>query len=206
MNSTKKIDFLTPILLAVLICSSNFLNTKLFSAEPSDFAVWFILSLFSFVCGWLINKTLDWNFGGKIVFAVTVATATISLIMVSFFSNYFNINIVLTESLILFSLRNITLGAMAFFGMSVAEVMRLQKDSVVKNEENRKYDKLVEQSEQIADLKVKEAKIKADQIILEAEKKSLELVEKKNRIQNQLSEFIKAEKELIRSYESKEID
>ena len=130
-----------PALLAVLMFGSNFLSTDLFGVSVQNFAVWFILSIFSFVCGWLINKSLGWAFGGKIVFAVTVATVFVSIFMVSFFSDYFGVNDLLSENLILYSLRNILLGAMSLFGISVAEMLHLQniiQHEIMKNEDGEK--------------------------------------------------------------------
>jgi hypothetical protein len=49
---------------------------------------------------------------------------------------------------------------------------------------------------------VKEAKIKAQKIINDAEASSKNIILKKERIERELREFILAEKELIKKYES----
>jgi hypothetical protein len=123
------IDYSAAILLGVLIYASNFLNTDLFNFGEKNFAVWFVLSILCFASGWYINKTLGWHRGGKIVFAVIVAVTAVSIFMVTFFGDYFAANELLTENLILYSLRNITLGAMGFFGMSIQEVINNRKDT-----------------------------------------------------------------------------
>lgn len=202
----KPIYYLTPGLLAVIIFVTNFLSTNIFTGEPGNFAVWFVISVFAFACGWLIDKTMGWNFGGKIVFSVAVSTAVVSLFMVSIFSNYFNMNNVVTESYVLYSLRNIMIGAMSFFGMSVAEVLVLQKKNMVNEKEVTHKEQLAAQAEQIAELTIKEAKLKAEKIVMDAEKKSIELIDRKQKIQSQLKEFIFTEKELIKKYESEIID
>lgn len=115
MIEKKSIYYATAVLLALIIFASNFLSTDIFKAGYQNFSVWFILSLFSFACGWLINKTLGYVHGGKIVFSVIVSTSFISAVMISLFSEYFGLSDLLVENLILFILRNITLGAMAFF-------------------------------------------------------------------------------------------
>ena len=56
--SFKKLKYyLSPLLIALLILLSNFLNTELFGSEIVNFVVWFILSLFivlyCIVCGTL---------------------------------------------------------------------------------------------------------------------------------------------------------
>ena len=190
-----------PALLAILMFGSNFLSTDLFGSSVQNFAVWFILSLFAFVCGWLINKTLGWVFGGKIVFAVTVATVFVSIFMVSFFSDYFSINDLLTENLILYSLRNILLGAMGLFGMITSELFLLQKNiefEVYKNGENSR---IVEEAKKEAQVIIREAKVNSEKLLLDTEKRLFLLKERKNKIENQLREFIRVEKELIASYE-----
>ncbi|MBK8945827.1 MAG: hypothetical protein IPM32_11240 [Ignavibacteriae bacterium] len=83
--SVKKLKYyLSPLLIALLIFLSNFLNTQLFGSEIINFVVWFILSLFIFGVGWFTNNTLGWVHGGKIVFAVIVAMAILSSLLISF--------------------------------------------------------------------------------------------------------------------------
>lgn len=195
-----------PALLAMLMFGSNFLSTDLFGSSVQNFAVWFILSLFAFVCGWLINKTLGWVFGGKIVFAVTVSTVFVSILMVSFFSDYFGINDLLTENLILYSLRNILLGAMGLFGMVTCEMFHLQKSiehEVYKNGEN---ERLIEEAKKEASVIIREAKVNSEKLLLDTEKRLFVLRERKNKVENQLREFIRVEKELIASYENEKED
>ncbi|MCF8435655.1 MAG: hypothetical protein K9G57_02330 [Ignavibacteriales bacterium] len=125
----KKIYYLLPGLLAVIIFFSDFLSTDLFDAGLANFSVWFILSLFAFVCGWLINKTFGWIWGGRIVFAVTIASAVVTVFLVSYFNGYFGVDDLLSENLVLFLLRNVFLGAIGLFGMSVSEVLALQEQN-----------------------------------------------------------------------------
>ncbi|MBU2493730.1 MAG: hypothetical protein KJ571_13970 [Bacteroidetes bacterium] len=191
-----------PALLSVIMFGSNFLSTDLFGSSVQNFAVWFILSLFAFVCGWIMNKTLGWVYGGKILFAVTIATVFVSILLVSFFSDYFAINDLLTENLILYSLRNILLGAMGLFGMMTAEMFLLQKSidhELYKNGENSR---IIEEAKKEADIIIREAKVNSEKILLNTEKRLFVLKERKNKIENQLREFIRVEKELIANYEN----
>ena len=204
MEKKRILNYLIPALLAVLMFGSNFLSTDLFGVSVQNFAVWFILSIFSFVCGWLINKTLGWAFGGKVVFAVTVATVFVSIFMVSFFSDYFGVNDLLTENLILYSLRNILLGAMSLFGMCVAEMLYLQRIVGQEDMKVEEGEKIVGEAKKQAEIILKEAKVNSEKILLAAEKKLFIMKERKNKIDNQLREFIKIEKELISSYEQDE--
>lgn len=196
--------YLTPVLLGVLLFASNFLNTHLFNFGENSFAVWFVLSVFCFACGWFINKTLDWHYGGRIVFATIIAATFLSVLLISFFRDYFAANELLTENLILYSLRNITLGAMAFFGMAVAEIMILQKNFVVLQERLSIYDEQLRNAKKEAELELKEAKIKAQKIIIDAELNAKNTLLKKERIESELKGFIQTEKELIKKYEQAE--
>ncbi len=98
------VNYSVPTLLGLLIFSSNFLNTDLFNFGEQNFAVWFVLSVFCFACGWYINRTLGWHLGGKVIFAVIVSVTAVSMVLIMFFSDYFSANELLTENLILFSL------------------------------------------------------------------------------------------------------
>ena len=192
--------YLAPLLLGLLIFISNFLNTELFGAEIINFAVWFILSLFIFAIGWLTNNTLGWVHGGKIVFAVIVALAFISALLVSFFSDYFLTENLLFENIFLYTVRNIFLGSMAFFGMAMCELINHQKE--LESLRNQDSDKLLVEAERKSELLLKEASLQAEKIIFEASKKASNIIEQKNILEKKLQEFINTEKEIIKKYES----
>ena len=194
--------YLVPVLLGVLMFASNFLTTNLFRFGENGFAVWFVISLLCFACGWFINKTLGWHFGGKVVFATVIAATIISVLMISYFRDYFAATELLTENLILYSLRNITLGAMGFFGMAVVEIFTFQKELLVTKEKLKIYENVSPDLKKEAELELREAKLKAQQIISDAELKAKNTFLKKERIEKELKEFIQAEKELIKKYEN----
>ncbi len=201
--SIKKIfiDYGSAVLLAVFIFASNFLNTNLFGFGQLNFAVWFVLSILSFSCGWFINRTLGWHKGGKIVFAIIIGVTIFSLFVVIFFSEYFSAAELVTENLILYSLRNITLGAMGFFGMAVQEVLGSERESVLLKEKIKVYEQTMLDAKKEAELTLKEAKINAQKIINEAELQAKNIFLKKDRIERELKEFIQIERELIKKYE-----
>ncbi len=201
--SIKKIfiDYGSAVLLAVFIFASNFLNTNLFGFGQLNFAVWFVLSILSFSCGWFINRTLGWHKGGKIVFAIIVGVTIFSLFVIIFFSEYFSAAELVTENLILYSLRNITLGAMGFFGMAVQEVLGSERESVLLKEKIKVYEQTMLDAKKEAELTLKEAKINAQKIINEAELQAKNIFLKKDRIERELKEFIQIERELIKKYE-----
>ena len=194
-------NYLTPVLLGVLMFASNFLNTQIFNFAEHNFAVWFVLSVLCFACGWYINKTFGWHFGGKVVFATIVSATVISIILISLFRDYFAANQLLTENLILYSLRNITLGAMAFFGMALVEVLFMQKQYAVTDEKMKMYDEMMKDAKKEAELEIREARINAKKIINDAEAEAKNITLKKERIESELKEFIQTEKELIKKYE-----
>ncbi|MGE5500103.1 MAG: hypothetical protein ACM3Q2_18680 [Syntrophothermus sp.] len=199
-DKRKNLYFLTPVLLAVIVFASNFLDAQLFKFGELNFAVWFVLSIFSFACGWLINKTLGWKTGGHAVFAVIVATSVCSVALVTFFREYFGTGDTLTENLIIYSLRNVVLGCMAFFGMTMSEVIILQKQLSSQELVLEAYDKLVLDAKREAELELRDARIKAEQIIKDAEFQARIALEKKEKIERELREFIQIEKELIKKY------
>ena len=154
-----------------------------------------------FACGWYINKTLTWQTGGKVLFAVVIAVTLISVVMIIFFSDYFGAKELLTENLILYSLRNIMLGAMGIFGMAVQEVLSSEKETGILKEKVAVLEKVSDTSKKEATLIVKEAQIKADKIVNDAELVAKNIILKKERIEKELKEFIQTEKELIKRYE-----
>lgn len=195
--------YATAILLGVLIFASDFLDTDIFNFDEKNFAVWFVLSILCFASGWYINKTLGWHKGGKIVFSVIIAVTIVSIFMITFFSGYFNANEILTENLILYSLRNVTLGAMGFFGMAIQEVINNRRDTQILIEKVELLERESDISKKEAKLIIKEARLNAEKIINDAEAKSKNLFLKKERIEKELKEFIQTERELIKRYEEK---
>jgi hypothetical protein len=190
-----------PVLLGLLIFSSDFLNTSLFNFGDRNFAVWFVLSILCFACGWYINRSLGWQTGGKVVFAVIVAVTLISIAIIIFFNEYFGTFELLSENLILFSLRNITLGAMGIFGMAIHEVVSGEKEALILREKVKVLEATAADSKKEAELLIKEAQIKAEKIVNDAEAAAKNIILKKERIDQELKEFIYAERELIKRYE-----
>ena len=197
------LNYAAAILLGVLIFASDFLDTDIFNFDEKNFAVWFVLSILCFASGWYINKTLGWHTGGKIVFSVIIAVTIVSIFMITFFSGYFNANEILTENLILYSLRNVTLGAMGFFGMAIQEVINNRRDTQILIEKVELLERESDISKKEARLIIKEARLNAEKIINDAEAKSKNLFLKKERIEKELKEFIQTERELIKRYEEK---
>jgi hypothetical protein len=195
------VNYGAAVLLAVFLFFSNFLNTNLFDFGQLNFAVWFVLSIFSFSSGWFINRVLGWQHGGKIVFAIIIAITIVSLFIVIFFSEYFSASQLITENIILYSLRNIMLGAMGFFGMAVQEVLGSERESVVLKEKIKVYEQTMLDAKKEAELTLKEAKVKAEKLINDAELHAKNTILKKERIERELKEFIHTERELIKKYE-----
>jgi hypothetical protein len=198
----KLIAFLTPVLLGILIFASNFLNTSLFNFGDNNFAVWFVLSVLCFATGWFMNKNFGWQTGGKIVFAVIVPVTVLSMLLITFFREYFAANELLVENLILYTLRNVVLGSMAYFGMAIVEILRLQKDLLVNQEKIKIFEEGLRDAKKESELEIKDAKIQAQNIIVNAELEAKDIILKKERLISELKEFIQAEKELIKNYES----
>lgn len=198
----KVFNTIVPVLLGILMCASNFLNTQLFNFGENNFVVWFVLSILCFACGWYINKSLGWHTGGKVVFATIIAATLVSMFVITFFRDYFSAEQPLTENLILYTLRNIMLGTMGFFGMAITETFTLQKEASVFHEKMKIMETLGLDARKHAELELREAKIEAKKIINDAEASAKNIILKKERIERELKEFIQAEKELIKKYEN----
>ena len=194
-------SYSVPFLLGLLIFASNFLNTSLFNFGDRNFAVWFVLSILCFACGWYINRSLGWQYGGKVVFAVIVAVTIISIAIIVFFNEYFGTFELLAENLILFALRNITLGAMGIFGMAVQEIVSGEKEALILREKVKVLEATAADSKKEAELLMREARLNADKIVNEAEATAKNITLKKERIEQELKEFIQTERELLKRYE-----
>lgn len=204
MKELKKYYYLIPALLAIIIIASDFLSTEIFKSSFQNFSVWFVLSVIAFAIGWFSNKSFGYHFGGKIIFAVIIAAAIFSLILLTLFKEYFGLSDLLVENLILFTLRNITLGSMAFFGMVVCELLILQKELVKNSSKEDEVKKILINAQREAQIAIEEAKLKADKMLFDVQKNLNEMVERKNQIERRLKEFIQTERELLKQYEKEE--
>ncbi len=125
--------------------------------------------------------------------------------MIGIFSNYFGVNNLVTENLILYTLRNIVLGSMALFGMAVSEVAHLRlgfiemEDEEVIEKEEKSYD-----AGDQADLILKEARLEAEKIVFDAQKKFEGITQQKKHVETQLKEFIQVERDIIHKYETED--
>jgi len=204
MNLTKKLtSVFAPALIAVLIFISNFLDTAIFKFGENNFAVWFVISVFCFALGWYMNKSYDWHLGGKIIFALAIATSFVSIFLVTFFKEYFSASSLVAENIILYTLRDIMLGTMAFFGMAMGEIFSLQKELLEVKSKLKVFEEYIKSAKDEAALTVFEAKVKAEKIINDAEASAKNTLLKKERIEKELKEFIQIERELIKKYEER---
>lgn len=201
----KKTYYFIPVLIAVILFASNFLSTDIFNNSTHSFTVWFVLTVFTFACGWFIDRTLGWNYGGKLVFAIIISSVIISVFIIGIFGNYFGVNNLVTENLILYSLRNIVLGSMALFGMAVSEVAHLRLGYIETEDEDliEKEEKSFDVGDQ-ADLILKEARLEAEKIVFNAQKKVEEISQQKKHVETQLKEFIQVERDIIHKYETED--
>ncbi|MBI5809032.1 MAG: hypothetical protein HZA74_11590 [Ignavibacteriales bacterium] len=204
MKELKKYYYLIPALLAIIIIASDFLSTEIFKSSFQNFSVWFVLSVIAFAIGWFSNKSFGYHFGGKIIFAVIIASAIFSIILLTLFKEYFGLSDLLVENLILFTLRNIMLGSMAFFGMVVCELLILQKELVKNSSKEDEVKKILMNAQREAQIAIEEAKLKADKMLFDVQKKLNDMIERKNQIERRLKEFIQTERELLKQYEKEE--
>lgn len=200
--TSKNFSYFFVVLQGIIIVSSSIIDIGLFNSEFQTFSVWFALSLFSFSTGWLINKIFGWKKGSKLMFAVIIAATIINVVFIVFFQDFVSQKSMLVEDLILYTLRSFVLGAFGFFGMTLADYFILQKKIVGLTIKAEEYERQIENSEKQIEIIIKEAKLKAEQIVFDAEKKSNELLRNKNDFEKHIRELINLEKEIIKKYES----
>lgn len=93
------------------------------------------------------------------------------------------------------------LGAMGFFGMALQEVLGSERESVILKEKIKVYEQTMLDAKREAEITLKEAKVKAQKLINDAELHAKNTILKKERIEMELKEFIHTERELIKKYE-----
>lgn|GEM_PF-280115 len=199
MKEIKNILFVYPISLTFLLLLSNLLSANIFVNSDFTFLVWFVLMLVAFFIGWFINSSFKWLLGIKVVFISIISAILLSFIIIFLFRSSFSINNSLIGNIVLFSIRIFVLGSISIFGISFSENLknRQQNDNLDKPEEN-----IPTNNVENADLLIREAKLKAEQILFNAEKEINQIKERKMQIEIQLRELIHTEREVIRNYEN----
>lgn len=193
---------LSAAFLPALVFLSNFIDGNIFAfGDAANFAAWFTLSFLCFLCGYFLHKKYGWQQGSKQLFGAVIASLILSLAVVLLFKEYFRATGATGSNLLLFALRNLTLGAMGYFGLAYAEVLSLQHDVVLSKEKLRLIEETIKDAKNEASLTVRDAQIKANKIINEAELSAKNILLTKERVEKELREFIQIEKELIKKYE-----
>lgn len=199
MKEIKNILFVYPISLTFLLLLSNLLSANIFVNSDFTFLVWFVLMIVAFFIGWFINSSFKWLLGIKVVFISIISAILLSFIIIFLFRSSFSINNSLIGNIVLFSIRIFVLGSISIFGISFSENLknRQQNDNLDKPEEYIPTNNI-----ENADLLIREAKLKAEQILFNAEKEINQIKERKMQIEIQLRELIHTEREVIRNYEN----
>ena len=202
MNNKKKIYLLTPLFLVFILFASNLLSAKIFINSNNIFTVWFVFLLIAFSSGLLMGNTIGWKIGNKIVFSVIVVTVFFSNILIVIFESHFSIYESLVENSLLYSLRIVSIGSMAIFGMAISEINILNKNKNKNKNIVSKESEVDNQNNLATNYYLKEAKLDAKKIVFEAKKEAQIIFDRKNQVELQLQELIRIEKEIIEKYET----
>lgn len=186
--------------MSFIIFLSDFLNTRLFETMLQTFSAWFILSVLVFALGWIIDKSFGWIVGGKVVFVSIIISIIFSFTFISLFNGYLEMPSPLLEDMILFILRNITLGAMGYFGMAIAEVTSNEAVIKAQGEIEKSTELMIENAKKEADLIITEAKQKINAEKIAAQEEINELVRSELELKKKLNELISSEKEILKKY------
>lgn len=201
MKNINKLYFFYPLVLLIILVMSVSLSNNLFIDQKFTFAIWFILLLATFTLGWLMHSGFKWKNGIKIILITTVIAVIIGLTIVMLFSGSFEKSSSFLGNIVSYALRIVTLGLSGIFGLSIAENVKNEKfASQSIGEQSQPENDIVDKTEYY----IKEAKLKAEKIVFDAEKDIQQIQERKKQIEIQLRELIHTEREVIRSYENED--
>lgn len=194
----------TLFFLVIIILSTLFLDKNYLGLGDLNFLAWFSINLFSFICGWVLNKLTNWKTAGRLAFLAIALSLLLGLGVTFYFKEFFEIQRLLIENVVVIGFQIVFVGLIAFFGISSSEVFKLQKELLEATIKKESYEKLIADAKKEASLEIREAKLKAEQIIRDAEWREKLAKEKKETIERQIREFIEIEKQLISKYEEME--
>jgi len=90
---------------------------------------------------------------------------------------------------------------MGIFGMAIQEIISGEKEALILREKVKIFEATAADSKKEAELLLREASLKAEKIINDTEAKAKNILLKKERIEQELKEFIQTERELLKRYE-----
>ena len=90
---------------------------------------------------------------------------------------------------------------MALFGMAIDEVLHREREATVLEEKLKTYEQQLQDARKEAEIELREAIVKAEKIVNDAESSAKNIFLKKERIERELKEFIQTERELLKRYE-----
>lgn len=196
------IYLLTPVL-AGLLYASNYLNPALFDSTEYLFALWFGLSFLTFMIGWQISRSAGWVTAARMLYLAVSAAAVAAAAYVIAQALMQSEKAIPLELVILYILRNMLLGAAAFFGAAIAEISSLKLRLADTSAKYNELKKIRFAADKEAKLKLKEADLQAKEIIGDAKRDLHAIINRKNDYEKRLKELIIAEMELIKKYEEK---
>jgi len=83
--------FVTLTFLVIMILSTLFIDKNFLGIGDLNFLAWFSINLFSFICGWVLNKITNWKNSTRLCFVAILASLIIALGIVIYFKDFFNI-------------------------------------------------------------------------------------------------------------------
>lgn len=189
---------LYPITIVLVVQASNFVSFMNKQSDDVNFSIFFVLGLLCFGLGWVASKFLAWKDALTYflwwLFVCVVITIPVGYNTVS--TGIREVRVTLTIAMIV---KNAMLFGYAIFGASLSIISKLTSELMDYKYQLEQFQLEKTKAVMTGELEVKNAKLRAKEIIEEAHTELHHIQSERERIENDLKEFIRHEWEILKT-------
>lgn len=186
---------------AAVIFFSNFGGTQIVNFYPYGFGYWFVVMFFAACLGFIVSYLFGLRESLWIVLITFLGISVITTLLVIIKPVYLKLD---TASLANVVLQILKIGLSSVFGLLgilIWQNIFLSKELVRSEEKIKFYERNVLDAKKEAEVLIKEAEVKANEIIFDAKKKVQELEKLKRDLELKIREFLQTELAVLDKHE-----
>jgi phage-related holin len=186
---------------AAVIFFSNFGETQIVNFYPYGFGYWFVVMFFATCLGFIISYLFGLRESLWIILITFLGISVISALLGIIKPVYLKLDSVSLANVVLQILKIGLSSVFGILGVLIWQNIFLSKELVRAEEKIKFYERNVLDAKKEAEVLIKEAEIKANEIIFDAKKKVQELEKLKRDLEVKIREFLQIELAVLDKHE-----
>ncbi len=186
---------------AAVIFFSNFGETQIVNFYPYGFGFWFVVMFFAICLGLIISYLFGLRESLWIVLITFLGISVVSALIVVIKPNYLKVENAALANLVLQILKIGLSSVFGLLGVLIWQNIFLSKELLRAEEKIKFFERNVLDAKREAEILIKEAEVKANEIIFDAKKKVQELEKLKRDLEIKIREFLQIELAVLDKHE-----